>query len=242
MKIQDQHVFITGAGKRLGRAIANALLPHRIRLTAHYRNSKTEAESLVAAAVAAGGQGHTVQADLGKVDELRAAVKTAEARFGPIGVLVNCASDFFPTPLLEVTEEQWDHFLDVNLKGQFFLAQAAAVRMQEKGGVILNLADVNGTRPMKKYSPYVISKAGLLMMTKNFAKELAPGIRVNAISPGPVLLPETYSEAQIQRSIDRTLLKRLGSAEDIAQAAVFLIENDYITGMDLAVDGGRSLA
>jgi len=242
MLIANRHVFITGAGKRLGRAITDALIPHRIRLSAHYRTSAAEAADAARAAERAGGRAHTVTADLANVEELRAAVRAAEARFGAIDILVNCASDFFPTPLFEVTEAQWDHFLDVNLKGQFFLAQAAATRMQEKGGLILNLADVNGTKPMKNFTPYVISKAGLVMMTRNLAKELAPKIRVNAISPGPVLLPENYTEAQRQRSIDRTLLKRLGSPRDIAEAALFLIENDYINGVELAVDGGRSLA
>src|SRR5207248_89318 len=129
--------------------------------------------------------------------------------------------------------KDWDHLLDVNLKGQFFLAQACAKTMQKNGGVILNIADVNGERPMKNFTPYVCSKAGLLMMTRNLAKEWAPKIRVNSISPGAVLLPESYNEEQRQRSIEQSLLKRLGSPEDIAQAALFLIANDYITGFDL---------
>jgi pteridine reductase len=241
MKLTDAHVLITGSGKRLGRAIAEAFLPAKIRLTAHYHKSSADAETLVARVKAAGGEAHAVGADLRDVASIRAIVTAAEKRFGPVDVLVNSASDFYPTPVLEVTPEQWDHLMDLNLKGQFFLAQACAIRMQEKGGVIVNLVDVNAIRPMKKYTPYVVSKAGLLMVTRNLAKELAPKIRVCSISPGPVLLPETYTPEQVQRSIDRTLLKRLGTAEDIAQAALFLVGNDYLTGFDLAVDGGRSL-
>jgi pteridine reductase len=242
MNWQGQHVLVTGAGKRLGRAIAEALLARPIRLTAHYHRSKPQAEELVARARARGSEAIALPADLGRVSELREMVRQAEARFGPIGILVNSASDFYPTPALDVTEAQWDHLLSVNLKGQFFLAQAAAHRMREKGGVILNLCDVNGTRPMKRYTPYAVSKAGLLMLTRNLAKEWAPEIRVNAISPGPVLLPESYTPEQREKARERTLLKRLGAPEDIAAAALFLIGNDYITGADLAVDGGRSLA
>jgi pteridine reductase len=126
------------------------------------------------------------------------------------------------------------------LKSQFFLTQAVAKTMKQ--GVILNLADVNGERPMRNFTPYTCSKAGLLMMTRNLAKEWAPKIRVNSISPGAVLLPESYTEEQKQKSIDRSLLKRLGSPDDVAEGALFLIANDYITGFDLKVDGGRSLA
>lgn len=243
MNINGRHVFITGASKRVGRAIAERLLDFDIRLTSHYRKSQADTEALVLVAKGRGRDCLAVSADLRKVSELRTAVDKAVARFGPVDILINSASDFYPTPALECSEENWDHFLDVNLKGQFFLAQACAAKgMKQKGGVILNLGDVNGERAMRGFTPYVCSKAGLLMMTRNLAKEWAPEIRVNSISPGPVLLPETYTEEQRKRSTERTLLKRLGTAEDIAEAAVFLIENDYITGFDLKVDGGRILS
>ena len=200
----------------------------------------------MSSSLAAKGRGRecvTGSADLKDVSSLRRAVDKAKSQFGPVDILINSASDFYPTPALECSEEDWDHFLDVNLKGQFFLAQACAAKgMKERGGVILNLGDVNGERAMRGYTPYVCSKAGLLMMTRNLAREWAPEIRVNSISPGPVLLPENYTEGQRQRSIDRTLLKRFGTPADIAEAAVFLIENDYITGFDLKVDGGRILS
>lgn len=246
MTLSGKHVFITGAARRVARAIAEALLAapdaKGLTISAHYFRSKADVDALVAHGKKTGHEIVPVQADLRDVSQVRAAVKTAVGRLGPVDILVNSASDFYPTPALDVTEEQWDALLDLNLKGQFFLAQAVGADMLRRGGVILNIADVNGERPMRNFTPYTCSKAGLLMMTRNLAKEWAPKVRVNAISPGAVLLPETYTEAQRQRAIDRSLLKRLGSPEDIARAALFLIENEYITGFDLKVDGGRSLA
>lgn len=242
MRLKGTHVLITGAAKRVARAIAENLLNDEIRLSAHYFRSRREAEALAAYARTKGREVQLVQGDLSLPQDCRRVAEQAEAAFGPVGVLVNSASDFYPTPVESVTEEIWDRLQDLNLKGQFFLAQAIAPKMLATGGVILNLCDVNGERPMRNYTPYVVSKAGLLMLTRNLAKEWAPRIRVNAVSPGAVLLPESYDEEKKQKAIDKSLLKRLGSAEDIAWAARFLIENDYITGFNLRVDGGRSLA
>ena len=235
MELKGKHVLITGAGKRVARVIAERLLSEGVRLSAHYFQSRASVLELV------GPNVFPVQADLRKVADIRRAASQAMDHFGPVDILINSASNFYPTPVLETTEAQWEDLMSVNLKGPFFLSQAVAPKMLEKGGVIINIADVNGTRPMKTFTPYVTAKAGLLMLTKNLAKEWAPRVRVNAISPGPVLQPENYTEAQIQRSADRTLLKRWGAPEDIANATVFLITNDYMTGYDLKVDGGRSL-
>jgi pteridine reductase len=243
MDLKGRHVLVTGAAKRLGRAIAERLLDYDIKLTGHYRTSAKELDELAALAKSRGRELLAVQADLADVPALQRAVDQAVKRFGPVAVLVSSASDFYPTPALDCTEKDWDHFQDVNLKGQFFLAQAVArTGMKQAGGVILNLGDVNGERPIKNFAPYLVSKAGLLHLTRALALEWGPSIRVNAISPGAVLLPENYTPEQVQRSIDRSLLKRLGTAADIVEAAVFLIQNDYITGFDLKVDGGRILS
>lgn len=244
MQISKKHVLITGAGKRLGRAIAERLLPYGIHLSAHCQTSRAEAEQLIAMGKKHASSVQVVQGDLANVSEVQAFAAAAMAKFGPVEILINSASIFYPTPLDQVNEENWDDLMNVNLKGQFFLAQACAAALVQKkcSGVFINLVDVNAQKTLPNFTPYVCSKAGLWMMTRNLAKELAPLIRVNSISPGPVLLPENYTPAQRQRSENKTLLKRLGSAQDIAEAAVFLIENDYITGQDLAVDGGRSLA
>ncbi len=167
-------------------------------------------------------------------------VAEAEKAFGPIDVLVNSASSFYPTPVETVTEAHWDDLERINLKAPFFLSQAARKNMKA-GSVIVNIADVNGERAMRRHAPYSCSKAGLLMLTRNLAKEWAPAIRVNSISPGPVLLPLNYTEEQKRKSVERTLLRREGSPKDIAEAAIFLIGATYITGFDLKVDGGRSL-
>ena len=237
MEISGRHFFITGSGKRIGRRLAESFLEKGARLSAHVHTSKKEGDELFARFP---GKVHRVQADLRKIPEIQAAVISAEKKWGPIDVLINCASPFYPTPFFDCTESEWDDLLGGNLKGQFFLCQAVAKNM--KSGVILNLCDVNANTPMKNFSPYVSAKAGLLMLTKNLAFELAPQVRVNSISPGPVLLPEHYTPLQRQRTEERTLLKRLGSPEDIVAAAHFIIENDYLTGIDLKVDGGRSLA
>jgi NAD(P)-dependent dehydrogenase (short-subunit alcohol dehydrogenase family) len=240
MEIQNRHALITGAARRVARRIAERLLERGAKVTAHYHASKKEAETLVDQF----GKDNVflVPADLRDMKALARLVCESQKYFGPIDILVNSASDFYPTPALEVTEEQWDHLFSLNLKAQFFLAQGCGKEMKARGGVILNIADVNGERPMKKYAPYSATKAGLLMMTRSLALEWAPEVRVNSLSPGAVLLPENYTEAQRQRSIERSLLKRLGSPDDIAEGAMFLIQNPYITGFDLKVDGGRSLA
>lgn len=242
MRLKGTHVLVTGAAKRVARVISENLLADEIKLSAHYFRSRREAEELVAWGKQRGREIALVQGDLSRREDCRRIAQEAEARFGAVDILVNSASDFYPTPVEDVTEEIWDKLQDLNLKGQFFLSQALAPSMLKKGGCIVNLCDVNGERPMRNYTPYVVSKAGLLMLTKNLAKEWAPKIRVNAVSPGAVLLPENYDEAKKQKAIDRSLLKRLGSPDDIAHATRFLIENDYITGFNLRVDGGRSLA
>lgn len=242
MNLEGKHVLVTGAGKRLGRAIASRLLDYPIRLTVHYRKSRKEAASLVAEAERRGREATLVRADLKSTAEIRRAATQAVSRLGPIDVLVNSASAFYPTPVLDCSVPQWDDLLDANLKGQFFFAQhAARTMMRNEGGVIVNLADVYGEKGLARYGPYAASKGGLLALTKSLARELAPKVRVNAISPGPVLFPESYTEEQKARSIDKTLLKREGSPADIAEACLFLVQNDYITGFNLVVDGGRSL-
>lgn len=238
MDISGRHFLITGSGKRLGRALAESFLAKGAKVSAHYRTSQKDVEALAAAFP---GKVFPLRFDLAAVAELPGAVKNAEAHFGPLDCLINCASNFYPTPLLDCTEAQWDDLQNGNVKGQFFLSQAVARSMKGRGGLILNLADVNGERPMRNFAPYVTAKAGLLMLTRVLALELAPHVRVNSISPGAVLLPEHYTDAQRDKAIERTLLKRLGGAEDIVAAAHFLVENDYLTGIDLKVDGGRSL-
>lgn len=235
MDLKDKHVFVTGAGKRIGRLFAETFLKAGCRLTGHYFQSSAAVKELK------GDRFFSVAADLRKVVQIQSAAQTSVAHFGPVDILVNCASDFYPTPTLQCSEEQWDDLLSVNLKGPFFLAQSLADGMQQRGGVILNIADVNGERAIKNHAPYSVSKAGLLHLTRILAKEWAPKIRVNSVSPGAVLFPEHYTDEQKARSVARTLFKRAGDPRDVVEAGLYLIRNDYVTGFDLKVDGGRSI-
>jgi NAD(P)-dependent dehydrogenase (short-subunit alcohol dehydrogenase family) len=165
-----------------------------------------------------------------------------EAKFGRLDILVNSASVFSPATADDATPEHWDSQMDTNAKAPFFVAQHAARLMRANGaGKIINIADVAGEVIWPGYLPYSISKAALIAVNRGLAKAYAPEIQVNAIAPGPVLFPEYYTEEQKRVAIERTLLKRAGSPRDIINAAVFLIENDYITGEVIHVDGGRHI-
>jgi pteridine reductase len=161
-----------------------------------------------------------------------------------LDLLVNNASRFYPTPVGEVSEAQWDDMVSTNLKAPFFLAQAAAPHLKKSGGGIINIADIYGDRPLPNFPLYSMTKAGLVMLTKTLARELAPEIRVNAVAPGVILWPERdLDEMSKQRIVSRTLLKRSGEPADIARAVLFLVRDaGYMTGQVLTVDGGRSVA
>lgn len=237
MKIESKHVLITGGAVRVGREISHQLASRGARLTLHYRSSKEAAERFAGELQKKGVQAQLAQADLKSIPEIKTMFETAVKTFGPVDILINSASTFYPTPAETCSLEQWDDLLQTNLRGQFFVAQE--FKKQIETGVIINIADVQ--RPVKMHAPYCASKAGLHALTQSLALEWAPSFRVNAISPGPILFPESYSEEKKQKSIERTLLKRKGAPSDIANACQFLIENDYITGAEIVVDGGRSL-
>ena len=174
---------------------------------------------------------------------LPALVRRAVDAFGRLDVLVNNASSFYPTPLGTITEAQWDDLLASNVKAPLFLSQAAAPELQKTQGLILNMVDIHALRPLRRHTVYCLAKAGLVMLTKSLARELGPAVRVNGIAPGPVLWPEGNSDEALRREIiDRTALKKMGSPEDVARAAVFFArEAPFVTGQILGVDGGRSI-
>lgn len=234
-------VLITGAAKRIGRAIALALAERGADIVIHYHRSEDAARETAREIEARGVRALALQADLANVREIERLIERAADALGRLDILVNNASVFFRTPFGSITEEQWDLNLDVNLKAPFFCAQYAARFMREQGGgKIINIADWAGFRPYAGYIPYCVSKAGLIALTQVLARTLAPTILVNAVAPGPVLLPEDYGEDEIRAIIEGTPLKRLGSPEDVVRAVLFLIEgSDFITGHTLVVDGGR---
>lgn len=243
MKLKGKTVLVTGAGRRVGRSIALALAERGARVAVHYNRSKKEAQTVVKEIEKGGGSAHSVQGDLAKPRDCERIVQETVKFFGRLDVLVNNAAVFFKTPLLEVTERGWDATLDSNLKGSFFCAQAAAKAMQREGGKIINFADWSGFRPYVDYLPYCISKAGVIAMTKGLAKTLAPKIEVNAIAPGPILLPEDLDPVEKEEVSRNTPLKKVGSPQDIVNAILFLIEGtDFMTGATIVVDGGRLIA
>ena len=202
----------------------------------HYRSGEAEAKQV------AGRDGAAFQADLRDVTAVDNMFRGIEAKFGGLDILINSASVFSPATADDATPEDWDLQMDTNAKAPFLLAQRAARLMRTRGaGKIINIADVAGELIWQAYLPYSISKAALIAVNRGLAKAFAPQIQVNAIAPGPVLFPDYYSEEQKQSAIDRTLLKRAGSPQDVVNAVVFLIENDYITGELIHVDGGRHI-
>ncbi len=189
------------------------------------------------------GSAAVFSADLLRTDTLPPLVTAVAARFGGLHILVNNASSFYPTPLATVTPAQWTDLMGTNLAAPLFLAQAAAGELKRARGLIVNIADIHGLRPLPDYLVYSTAKAALIHLTRGLARELAPEVRVNAIAPGPVLWPEAgLDEAQQQEIISRTLLERAGSPADVARAVrFFATDAPYVTGQMLAVDGGRSL-
>lgn len=236
--------MITGAAQRVGAAVARALHAQGAQLVIHYRSSARPAEQLCQDLNAARPDSAVaVQADLAQTPALPDLARKAIDAFGRLDVLLNNASSFYPTPVGEITEAHWDDLFAANLKAPLFLSQALAPELRRRQGLILNMADIHAVRPLKRHTVYCIAKAGLAMLTRSLARELAPEVRVNGIAPGPILWPEGHEDEGRQADIiDRTALKRMGSPEDIASAALYFIQGaPYVTGQILAVDGGRSI-
>ena len=237
--------LVTGGAQRVGAEIVRTLHGAGARVVIHYNRSQPQAESLAAQLNATrDGSALAVRADLLEVARLGELVEAATRAFGRLDVLVNNASTFYPTPVGEITEAHWDDLLGSNLKAPLFLSQAAATALRLSRGLILNIVDIHGMRPLRRYPVSGVAKAGLIMLTRSLARELGPHVRVNAIAPGPVMWPaDGAADAELQKKIvERTLLKRTGSAQDIARTALFFAADaPYITGQVLAVDGGRSV-
>jgi pteridine reductase len=238
-------VLITGGAKRVGATVARTLHAAGANLAIHYRQSAREAEALAADLNGARpGSAALAQADLLEVTKLPALAEFAVRSFGGLDVLINNASTFYPTPIGEITPQKWDDLLGTNLKVPTFLSQAAAPALRKSRGLIINIVDIHALRPLRDHTVYCTAKAGLHMLTRSLAKELGPEVRVNGIAPGPILWPSGQAQdaAKQDKIIERTILKRMGSPQDIARTALFFAADaPYITGQILAVDGGRSV-
>jgi len=242
MNLKGKVALVTGAGRRIGRAIALELANHGATIAVHYRISQSEADAVVAEIAGKRGKAQAFRANLEQVAEIEQMVANVLDAFGRIDILVNSASVFEPTPLEELSERDWDTNLDTNLKAPFFLAKFAGAAMRKQGaGKIVNLGDWAGIRPFKDYLPYSVSKSGLIGLTKALAKELAPEVQVNCIALGMVMPPKGYSEKEVERLVSRTLTKQIGTPEDVARAVVFFCETDFATGAVLTLEGGRLL-
>jgi pteridine reductase len=240
--ITSNTVLITGAARRIGAALARDLHASGMSIVIHYNSSAEDARSLVAELNGIREQSaFLIQADLLKMESYDAFISEAVSHTGRLDVLINNASMFYPTPVGKTTPQHWQELIGTNMMAPYFLAQAAVKFLQENAGCIINITDIHGTRPLKDHPVYSMAKAGLIMLTRALAKELGPGIRVNAVSPGAILWPEGLPEHKKQQIVSRTVLKRMGKPEDIASAVRFLISGaDYITGQIMVVDGGRT--
>jgi pteridine reductase len=243
-ELNNKVALITGAAHRIGAELARRLHAAGMNIALHYRNSKQGAETLAAELNGKRPDSVvTLQADLLDTAGLPGVITAACHPWQRLDVLINNASSFYPTPIGNATEAQWEDLFGSNLKAPFFLAQAAAAELKQRQGCIINIVDIHAHRPMKEYPIYSAAKAGLAMLTMSLARELGPEIRVNAVAPGAILWPEhEIDEAQKEEILDRTALKRQGSPADIARTALFLIRDaDYISGQIINVDGGRTL-
>jgi pteridine reductase len=237
-------VLVTGAAKRLGAAIARAAHTEGANVAIHYHNSRAPADALIAELnTTRSNSARTFAADLLDTSTFAKLIADVVTAFGGLDVLVNNASTFYPTPIGTVTETEWRDLMGANLKAPFFLSQAAMTALKKSHGLIVNMVDIHGTRPLIAHPVYSMAKAGLVMMTKSLARELGPEIRVNGIAPGPVMWPEAgMAQSLKDEIISRTALKRSGSPEDIARAALYFMKDaPFVTGQILAVDGGRSI-
>ena len=241
--LHDTVAVVTGGARRLGAAIVLALADAGCHVVIHCRTSRSAAEVTADQARSRGVKAVTVQADAARAADVSRLLEATLDAFGRVDILVANAGAFRRTALSTLTEADWDDMLNNNLRAAFLCAQRFGVHMRDHaGGCIITLADVAGLRPWAEYLPYSIAKAGVIALTRGLAKELAPSVRVNAIAPGPILFPDDFDAAQQQREVARTLLRRQGHPDNIADAVLSLIRNDYITGVVLPVDGGRLLA
>lgn len=241
MQLKGRVVLVTGAGRRVGQAIAVALAGKGMRVAVHYNGSAKGADETAGMIRKAGGEAKTFQCDLSNVDGHASLVSGVVKAYGALDVVVNSAAIMERTPFGEVTAEQWDRIMAINIRAPFFLSQAAAPALRTAQGAIVNIADLAAFETWPAYVPHGISKSGVVHLTRSLARVLAPDVRVNGIAPGTVLLPDDWSTQADERLRQTTPLGRTGSPGDVSAAVIFLLESDYITGETIIVDGGRHI-
>lgn len=243
-RLAGQTALITGAARRVGAQIARALHTEGASVMIHCHRSLEPAQRLAAELNALrAGSAEVSCFDLCDTTGLPRLVASTCERFGGLDLLINNASTFYPTPLGSVTVRQWQDLMGTNLQAPLFLAQAAATALKARRGAVLNIVDIHGLRPLREHPVYSVAKAGLIMLTRALARELAPEVRVNAIAPGAVLWPERgIDDRRKDRILEQTPLHRPGSPTDVARTVLFFAADaPFVTGQILAVDGGRSI-
>jgi NAD(P)-dependent dehydrogenase (short-subunit alcohol dehydrogenase family) len=243
VKIEGKTALVTGGAHRVGKAIAMTLARAGANLVINYHSSDEAAQQTVREAQALGVGALAVQADVGDLQQVRSMVATARDQFGAVDILVNSASIWKRTPMPMGDFSDWHRVLGVLINGSMYLADSVAPMMQERGeGAMVNIVDLSVWKPFSGYIAHSVGKSALLALTRQLALELAPTVNVNAVAPGPVLPPPAYNEKQVTRVASRTLKRRWGKPQDVADAVRFLVEADYITGEVIVVDGGERIA
>lgn len=238
-----RHAIVTGAARRIGREIVTRLHEAGARVGIHYRDSRADAVSLRDHLnETRAGSAEIFRADLSRIDDATALVGAFVDWCGGVDILVNNASSFYPTPIGSITGDDWDELMGSNLKGPLFLSQAAWPSLAERSGAIVNIVDIHARRPLRNHAVYGAAKAGLAMLTRSLAKDLAPAVRVNGISPGAILWPEDGLDDGARAAILKQIpLGRTGTPADVAECVLYLVDAPYVTGQIVAVDGGRSV-
>lgn len=240
----EKWILITGAAKRVGAKMAEVLHSNGFNIVIHYNSSSESANNLSARLnQQRSGSSIIIGGNLTDDSAVESLIPSVVKQTGRLDVLINNASTFYPTPIENITLEDWDNLFGTNLKAPLFLSKHAAKYLKDSAGLIINIVDIHARKPLKNHPIYGPAKSGLAMLTKSLARDLAPSVRVNGIAPGMILWPENEPSESIKKSIlDQIPLKRSGSPEDIANCALFLIKNaPYITGQIIPIDGGRSI-
>ena len=239
MELRGKIALVTGGAHRVGRALSNALANEGMRVAVHYNSASAEADALVAELAVKGIESRAYRGDLTQADTPASLVAEVTRDFGGLDVLVNSAAVMRRTPVDQITVAEWDSIFALNLRAPFFMSQAAHPWLRKVNGCIVNLSDLAAYETWPEYIPHGISKAGIVQMTRGMARVFAPEVRVNAIAPGAVLLPDDWSDETRAHFAKTTPLQRIGAPDDVAGAMLYLLKSDYVTGDTLLVDGGR---
>ena len=241
LDLHGRAALVTGGGTRVGAAIARALAAAGCDLLIHYATSEAGARAVAADVERLGRRAVLLQADLTDRASIEPLAQRALEAFGRLDVLVHNAANFERTPPEELSAAAWDRALALNATAPYLLTLALAPELRQNKGSVIAITCLSATRPWKHYVPYSVSKAALANLVQGLALALAPEVRVNAVAPGTVLPPADYDEEKLARIRERIPLARLGAADDVARAVVFLAQNDYVTGQTIVVDGGRAI-